>query len=542
SRRLSNPGERASIMQLLQYEAQRTVQRDPELNRVLDQGLSYSPEPSRHWFRFVNQISNNMLRHLAKHVTGHFQGVNPFDFFHTLGSGGALYTLLVPYFAAYANYSRNRHFSREVHQRFNGERNMPPAPRLGHFTDTFEEVNGVARTLQKQVELAGRTGKNLTMITAPSPDSGMERMAGVHYIKPIDTINLPEYQEQNLYIPPVMELIQMAYDMDFTHIHAATPGPIGLTALAIARLMKLPFITTYHTAMPQYARVLTDDPAIEEITWRFMLWFYDQSTIIFAPSEETANELIGRGISESKIRLMPRGIDTKRFHPRFKKNDIDLPGGLRLLYVGRVSKEKNLPMLCRAFKRLSEEYVNAHLIVVGEGPYLEDMKKEMDGAPCCFTGYLEGETLASVYASCDMFLFPSTTDTFGNVVLEAQASGIPVIVSDSGGPQENLIDGETGIITHADDEQSFLSAMRALCGNPSRLEQMKIAARQYAQERDIEQAFEEYWQFYCADMEPAAQQLSTRNSEEDENKPHTAPSHDPFADLSARTISAAPAK
>ncbi|MFW6287030.1 MAG: PHP domain-containing protein, partial [Candidatus Sumerlaeota bacterium] len=134
SRRLSNPGERASIMQLLQYEAQRTVQRDPELNKVLDQGLSYSPEPSRHWFRFVNQISNNMLRHLAKHVTGHFQGVNPFDFFHTLGSGGALYTLLVPYFAAYANYSKNRHFSREVHGRFNNERHMPPAPRLGHFT------------------------------------------------------------------------------------------------------------------------------------------------------------------------------------------------------------------------------------------------------------------------------------------------------------------------------------------------------------------------------------------------------------------------
>ncbi len=539
SRRNAHPGEGAGIIQLLQYEAQKILQRDPVSKKVLDQGLTYSPEPSRHWFRFVNQISNNMLRHLARHLSQQFSGVNPFDVFHTLGSGGALYTFLLPYFIAYGVYSKNRSFSREVKRAFTDDNASVESPRVGHFTDTFEDVNGVARTLQKQVELAGRTGKNLTMITAQTPGSGMERMPGVHYITPIDVLSLPEYDEQKIFIPPVLEMMQMAYDNDFTHVHAATPGPIGLTALAIARILRLPFITTYHTSMPQYARILTDDPAIEEMTWRFMLWFYDQSDMIFAPSVETANELIERGIGAGKIRIMPRGIDTKRFHPRFRNDNIDLPEGLRFLYVGRVSKEKNLPLLCRAFKRLSEEHDDAQLIIVGEGPYYDEMRREMADTSCHFTGYMEGDALSQVYASCDAFVFPSTTDTFGNVVLEAQSSGIPVIVSDSGGPQENLEDGVTGYITRADDEQSFLSAMRKIASDPQRLNQMKTAAREYGKNRDIEKAFDEYWEYYKADLK--GEKENTKNDEYQEILSGRI-GGDAFAAFSGKVLSAAPFK
>lgn len=131
--------------------------------------------------------------------------------------------------------------------------------------------------------------------------------------------------------------------------------------------------------------------------------------------------------------------------------------------------------------------------MVGDGPYFEDMQRELAGTWTVFTGYLTGEDLAAVYASCDLFLFPSTTDTFGNVVLEAQASGIPVIVSDLGGPKENLIPGETGLMVPA-DEKSLTRAVLELAEDPLRLREMGRAARRYVESRAFADAFLATWE------------------------------------------------
>jgi glycosyltransferase involved in cell wall biosynthesis len=136
------------------------------------------------------------------------------------------------------------------------------------------------------------------------------------------------------------------------------------------------------------------------------------------------------------------------------------------------------------------------LLVVGDGPYSAEMRQKLEGTPCTFTGFLEGEDLAAIYASCDLFLFPSTTDTFGNVVLEAQASGLPVIVTDAGGPQENIIPGETGFVVAGGDEASFLSAIKGLLNNPEQRKRMGQAARRYAQGRSYEIAFQAAWEMY----------------------------------------------
>ncbi|TSA07024.1 MAG: glycosyltransferase, partial [Deltaproteobacteria bacterium] len=168
----------------------------------------------------------------------------------------------------------------------------------------------------------------------------------------------------------------------------------------------------------------------------------------------------------------------------------------KLLYVGRVSKEKNLEILVRVFKSLIQDYSGIHLVVVGDGHYLEEMQQELAGTPCTFTGYLQGEDLAAAYASCDLFLFPSTTDTFGNVVLEAQASGIPVIVTDFGGPQENLIPGKTGLVIRGDSEESLLGAIQSLLAEPERLKNMGLTARCYMEERSFDAAFQDTWRLF----------------------------------------------
>jgi len=170
---------------------------------------------------------------------------------------------------------------------------------------------------------------------------------------------------------------------------------------------------------------------------------------------------------------------------------------VKILYVGRVSKEKNLELLVKAYSKLARSMDKICLAVVGDGPYMDEMRRALNGTPAVFTGYLEGEALASLYASADLFVFPSTTDTFGNVVLEAQASGIPVIVTDSGGPQENIIPDQTGIVVKGDDEESLLRGMQQMIADPDRLKEMGRAARVYAEKRSFERAFEATWKLYA---------------------------------------------
>lgn len=140
--------------------------------------------------------------------------------------------------------------------------------------------------------------------------------------------------------------------------------------------------------------------------------------------------------------------------------------------------------------------------MVGDGPYRAEMAAALADAPAVFTGYVEGEELAEVYATADILVFPSTTDTFGNVVLEAQASGVPVIVSDKGGPQENLINGETGIVVASGQAEPLTEAMRTLCADEALRKRMALAAREYMNDRDFESAFNALYAMYTDQEKP----------------------------------------
>jgi glycosyltransferase involved in cell wall biosynthesis len=370
--------------------------------------------------------------------------------------------------------------------------------KIANFTDTFYEVNGVAGTLKRQLEAASRTDKNYRVITCDSGNSRCDE--GVRNFTPIGVYEISVYPEQKLFYPPFLEILDYCYDQAFTHIHCATPGPLGLVALAVARILRLPLVGTYHTALPQYAQYLTEDAAITELTWKYVLWYYDQMDLVYVPSRSTASELVEKGISQHKIRVFPRGVDTSLFHPNKRSNGLDEHYGIteavKLLYVGRISKEKNLQLLANVFKALSRSRADVALVIVGDGPFRQEMEQSLRGTASIFTGYLEGEALASIYASCDLFVFPSVTDTFGNVVLEAQASGIPVIVTDCGGPQENIVPGETGLVVEGDNQGSLLQGIQSLLSDLGRLKVMGLAARSYAESRSFDKAFDQAWELY----------------------------------------------
>ena len=227
-----------------------------------------------------------------------------------------------------------------------------------------------------------------------------------------------------------------------------------------------------------------------------MHWFYSQLDIVYVNSEHYRRCWIERGIPAEKIKILPRGLDTSLFHPSRRTDAFREKFGARngepvLLYVGRISKEKDLDVLVARLPKLRENHPATRLVFVGDGPYLKELRDALPDA--VFTGYLSGGELARAFASADIFVFPSTTDTFGNVVLEAMASGLPAIVSDTGGPRELVKNGVTGYITHSRDIEDFTSATERLLADPTLRETMRSNARAAVQNRDWSEAFAKFW-------------------------------------------------
>jgi len=249
-------------------------------------------------------------------------------------------------------------------------------------------------------------------------------------------------------------------------------------------MMNIPVAGTYHTDIPQYVRSLTNDEFLEQAAWSYMIWFYGQMEEVMVPSVGTREQLAARGLPPGRMKPLPRWVDTEAYspdmrHATFWKERGAGFGRLVLLYVGRISREKGLELLAEAFRELVDNGAAIALAVIGDGPYREEMQAALVGYPALFTGYLAGEELQRGYASADIFVFPSATDTFGNVVLEAQASGLPVIVSDAGGPRELMIDGHTGIIFKAGNAIDLVAAIRSLIRDPQRITRLSSNARRF---------------------------------------------------------------
>lgn len=487
------------LLSMIQKSGRCLLAASPRLQWIMKHPRDTGINNEEDWFRFVNDVSESLVQNVGDTILESFSTARLFNVFQTIGSAGSVYFLLSPYFLAFRLFTKDRRLAEKCHAHCLGkkpERNSGKS-KMAFFTDTLCETNGVAHTLRMMLNAARKNNKSLSVLTC-GPDRSLE---GQVNFAPIGAYELPEYPHLKMYYPPILKMLDYCYQNGFTHIHSSTPGPVGLAGLAIARILEMPFYGTYHTAFPQYVSEITGDGGLEEIMWKLMIWFYNQMDMVYVPSRATGRELIEKGIPESRICLYPRGVDIQRFHPArrngFWKRNYHLDDQeLKLLYVGRISREKNLGLLVQAFKEVEKQGLNVRLILVGDGPYRKEMQKELQGCVALFAGELTGDALAHAYASSDLFVFPSSTDTFGNVVLEAQASGIPVIVTDKGGPRENLEAYRSGIIVPADNAGALSEAIIELCSQPQKLARMKKAARQYMENRSFEAAFLRTWQCY----------------------------------------------
>ena len=418
--------------------------------------------------------------------------------------------LELPYIFSTHHHRGARADVRAIEKAFFGIREEPHQPRAVVFTDTFTETNGVAGTMRR-LAAAGARGRLSVTVAAAGSDL-VEDAPGITALPTDWSMPLPAYEQIELRFPLVTDVLARLEADAPDLVHVATPGPIGITGLMAAKLLGIPVVGSYHTELGPYALQLTRDPVIAEVTGRYVDWFYRQCDLVLAPTHGVMTALAARGIGK-RILVWGRGVDTADFGPVHRDEDLRSSlldrGDTLLLSVGRVSDEKRIDVLLEAFKLLRPSAPGARLLVVGDGPARARLE---EGTPegVAFLGELRGAALARIYASADVFCFPSTTDTFGQVILEAGASGLPTLAVAAGGAAELVGHGQTGLLVPPDDPRAFAAALGRLVGDPALRQSLGEGALAVAGRRTWERSFAELRDAYRIAVHGTPSELRTR--------------------------------
>ncbi len=354
--------------------------------------------------------------------------------------------------------------------------------RVAIITENFlPKLDGVTRTLARLLEHLQTNGHEALLL---GPDSGMEKYAGAELIGTAG-LPFPFYPELkfNFFRPLFMRRLN-EFRPDIVHL--VDPVILGATGVAAARFFNIPLVSSYHTNLAAYCEHFGFG-LLTRPMWLYNRFIHSQCALTFCPSPSTAAMLRLQGFDH--LRIWPRGVDMRLFQPECRSEELraswlserDEPQNKTvLLYVGRVSWEKNLRLLIQAYQGM--DTTRCHLVIVGDGPAYAEVQQEFSGLPVTFTGYLRGSELATAYASADVFAFPSYTETFGQVVLEAMASGLPVAGLLSEGVCDLVEQDRTGFLLDAqklsEEEQvgGYRSLLTRLIEDESMRREMSLAA------------------------------------------------------------------
>ncbi len=453
---------------------------------------------------FIQDLSAALSKAMSSGAIKSIKKRDPAGISEHLVSYAILHIAQLPYLFSlfYQNKERNflEKFEHETSAPGSGVSVLERPMRVSLFTDTFYDVNGVCRFIQNVAERAHDSGRDLEVITCTSKPG--QTFPNVYNFDPVFSMKIPKYDNLDMCLPPVMKILRHLDQHQPDVIHISTPGPVGCVGFLAAKMLKIPVLGVYHTDFPAYIDRLFDDHGMTAVCTKFMRGFYTPFSAIFTRSDDYVEALAGLGLNrENIVSLMP-GFDAALFHTRFHDpkvwDRLGLPAdSVKVLFVGRVSVEKNMPMLTTVWKgvrkSLKDSGVNADLVIVGDGPYRETMEKELKGKNAHFLGFRHGEELSTIYASSNLFAFPSTTDTLGQVVMESQGSGLPVIVTDQGGPKEVVEHGRTGFVLDANDTQAWIDTIATLITDHARRADMGAAAHQSMQKYSLDHSFEHFW-------------------------------------------------
>ncbi|WP_372808872.1 glycosyltransferase [Pontiella sp.] len=467
-----------------------------EFSRILEDSENDRPataEKDLANFQAACRLSQELSFAFLKKAAGKIRQGDLIGSLQAVSSLGPVALGIAPYLTAFSTQHKDEELLRETAARFPAANALrQKSGRKAWVTDTFSDVNGVTKTIRTLAGMAKGAEKDITVVT--SLDDEPEGDFPIKNFKPVGSFQMPEYDSITISYPPFMELLAYFEQQAFDEIIISTPGSLGVCALGAAKLLGLKTKGIYHTDFPRFFADITEDEKLGEVAWRFMRWFYGKVDTVLVPTRHYKTRLMDGGFAADQIDVMPRGINLEKFNPSFRNralwNDYGLNGGFKFIYAGRLSKEKNIETLLKAFRRLIEAGSDADLILVGDGPQRDELQLKYNDPQIVFAGYLFGEELARVYASADLFVFPSLTDTFGNVVLEAHACGLPAIVSNEGGPQEIVESHGSGIVVDARTPDELFAAMKRVAEDKALHEVLKANAGLKARDSRWEIALE----------------------------------------------------
>ncbi len=431
----------------------------------------------------IADITDEILSDLIQTAQTGLRNGDIFGILSHISSAIPAIFLTAPFFSSLKHLSNNRQLLTDIQARLP----IKSSKKILWFTDTLNDMNGVSVTLKQLGWQFYAHNMDIRIVTSLYEDEITgEIPPNMLNLKAVYDFRLPYYEQYVIKVPSFLRALKEIHHIEPDEVFISTPGPVGMLGAVVARLFSIPLTGIYHTDFTLELGEIVNDEAAVELIERYTIWFYSLMDHIKVPTNAYMDILEERGLNRSKMSVFPRQIDHDIFSYKSPEQTdglrFDLMDGFNLLYVGRVSKDKSLDFLVDVYKEVRKHKENVNLIITGEGPYLDEMKRIMNGEDrVVFTGKISHDKLPYVYSQAHALVFPSITDTYGMVVLEGQCCELPAIVSDKGGPKEIVQDGETGYALEALNLEKWTKAILDLISlkknNPDQYEVIRKQAR-----------------------------------------------------------------
>jgi glycosyltransferase involved in cell wall biosynthesis len=354
----------------------------------------------------------------------------------------------------------------------------------------YSEINGVSMTLHRLLLGLQKKGFETSIIRPRQKNEQANHFPYKEHL--VAGIPIPYYPELRFGITTTNHLKKIWRAERPTLVHIATEGPLGLCALRAAKSLEIPVISSFHTNFHQYGKYYKL-PFLIKGAFAYLRYFHNRTRATYAPSNDLIKNLKAAGFKN--LRKMERGVDAQLFNPSKRSTDLRLSWGADketpvFAYVGRIASEKNIPFALKCFQEVKKKLPNAIMVVVGDGPLRKELEKKYPEVIFC--GLQKGEALAQHYASSDVFIFPSITETFGNVVTEAMASGLIVAAYDYAAGKLLIEDDINGIVASFDNKEHYLANLIQLISKRAMWPAMREKSRARIEDMSWESITDNY--------------------------------------------------
>ena len=368
--------------------------------------------------------------------------------------------------------------------------------RVAVIADGIGSMHGVTHTIE-QIRERGVPSFEVDIV---GTDPGVDRR-----LPAAAELEIPFYEGMTLGVPGLPDLVETLAEGSYDLVHVTAPGPAGIAATLMSRITGVPLLASYHTEIATYAGMRSEDSTLEALTRAGLGAFYTAPAAVLSPSPSADASVAALGADPARIGRWERGVDLDRFDPAKADRDA-LPGEIKILYSGRLTREKGVDLLAETFLRAHAADQRLHLLLAGGGPEEAELRERL-GERATFLGWLSGEDLPRAYASADAFLFCSSTDTYGQVILEAAASGLPIVAVAEGGPAALIENRHTGLLCRPDADH-LAGTLLQLASSPRLRRQLGEAGARAARERSWERSMSQLAAGYQRALDAAAAGVS----------------------------------